>query len=101
VLRAVETRRPVLRAGNGGWSGWIDEFGATLAVVTDPERGIYFRGARAVEVTRDFRWIGQQSFYVRYGEWFVMACALFVLFAGLTLRLAPPPESPTAAAESL
>jgi hypothetical protein len=24
-----------------------------------------------------------------------------VLFAGLTLRLAPPPESPTAAAESL
>jgi apolipoprotein N-acyltransferase len=101
VLRAVETRRPVLRAGNGGWSGWIDEFGATRAVVTDPERGVYFRGARAVEVTRDFRWIGQQSFYVRYGEWFVMACALFVLFAGLTLRLAPPPESPTAAAESL
>ena len=101
VLRAVETRRPVLRAGNGGWSGWIDEFGATRAVVTDPERGIYFRGARAVEVTRDFRWIGQQSFYVRYGEWFVMACALFVVFAGLTLRFAPPPESPTAAAESL
>jgi hypothetical protein len=30
-----------------------------------------------------------------------MACALFVLFAGLTLRLAPTPESPTAAAESL
>jgi hypothetical protein len=54
-----------------------------------------------VEVTRDFRWIGQQSFYVRYGEWFVMACALFVVFAGLMLRFAPPPESPTAAAESL
>jgi apolipoprotein N-acyltransferase len=27
VLRAIETRRPVLRCGNGGWSGWIDEFG--------------------------------------------------------------------------
>jgi apolipoprotein N-acyltransferase len=27
ILRAVENRRPVLRCGNGGWSGWIDEYG--------------------------------------------------------------------------
>jgi len=27
VLRAVETFRPVVRVGNGGWSGWIDEYG--------------------------------------------------------------------------
>ena len=25
VLRAIETRRPVLRCGNGGWSGWIEQ----------------------------------------------------------------------------
>ena len=28
------TRRPVLRDGNGGWSGWIDEFGAIETSVT-------------------------------------------------------------------
>jgi apolipoprotein N-acyltransferase len=90
VLRAVETRRPVLRIGNGGWSGWIDEFGAVRAVATDPEKGIYFRGVRAVEVTRDFRWIRQESFYVRHGDWFVLACAALAAFAWAILRLSPP-----------
>jgi len=93
VLRAVETRRPVLRAGNGGWSGWIDEYGAIRAVATDPEHGIYFRGVRAVDVTRDFRWIGRTSFYVEHGDWFPVACALLVALGGSMLRFAPPPES--------
>jgi len=93
VLRAIETRRPVLRAGNGGWSGWIDEFGTVRAVATDPEKGIYFRGVRAVEVTRDFRWIGRKSFYVEHGDWFVLVSVLLAGFAWLSLRLAPPPET--------
>ncbi|HRE79914.1 MAG TPA: apolipoprotein N-acyltransferase [Opitutaceae bacterium] len=92
VLRAVETRRPVLRAGNAGWSGWIDEFGAVRSVATDAERGIYFRGVRAVEVTRDFRWIGRKSFYVEHGDWFVVVCAFLVAGAGFMIRFAPPPE---------
>lgn len=94
VLRAVETRRPVLRVGNAGWSGWIDEFGAVRAVLQkvarrtadgvvrnfvstkkSEENGtIYFRGAAVVDVTRDNRWIGQQSFYVRHGDWFLYLC---------------------------
>ena len=83
VLRAVETRRPVLRCGNGGWSGWIDEFGGVRSVVTNEAGTIYFRGTRTVSVTRDQRWIGQESVYVRYGDWFVLLCfGLALLGAG-------------------
>ncbi len=92
VLRAVETRRPVLRAGNGGWSGWIDEFGVIKAVATEGDRGIYFRGVRAAEVQRDFRWIDKKSFYVQYGNWFIVLCAGLVVFAAGLLRTPPPPE---------
>ncbi|HXA14405.1 MAG TPA: apolipoprotein N-acyltransferase [Opitutaceae bacterium] len=91
VLRAVETRRPVLRCGNAGWSGWIDEFGSVRAVLlrdsdghltTDPrtEDGtIYFRGTESAYVTRDARWIGRESYYVQHGDWFIAWCAGLVL----------------------
>ena len=75
VLRAVETRRPVLRCGNAGWSGWIDEFGNIRRVATDESGSIYFRGTRLARVTRDQRWVGRNSFYVEHGDWFVLACA--------------------------
>ena len=89
VLRAVETRRPVLRCGNGGWSGWIDAYGRVNHVLTDPnepERGIYFRGAAALELSRDRHFVGQQSFYVRYGDWFVACCFGVMLIGLLCLR---------------
>jgi len=97
VLRAVETRRPVLRVGNAGWSGWIDEFGATRAVLqrvtrlgtdgvrravvsTEPtETGsIYFKGSGVIDVTRDQRWIDRESFYVQHGNWFLWLSAVLV-----------------------
>lgn len=105
VLRAVETRRPVLRAGNSGWSGWIDECGAIRAVLTkDPatgevrtepaERGsrakdagtIYFRGGATLAVTRDARFLGAQTLYVRWGDWFVAASAGLALLGWAVLR---------------
>src|SRR6201999_2185013 len=67
VLRAVETRRPVLRCGNAGWSGWIDEFGNVRDVLTNTEGSIYFRGSKTIAVTRDARWIKRLSFYVQHG----------------------------------
>ncbi len=75
VLRAVETRRPVLRCGNAGWSGWIDEYGRIRRVMVDGDGSIYFRGTSLARVTRDRRWIGRDSFYVIHGDWFVAACA--------------------------
>ena len=105
VLRAVETRRPVLRAGNSGWSGWIDECGTIRAVLTkDPatsairtapmERGsaakgagtVYFRGGATLAVTRDARFLGVQTLYVRWGDWFVALSAALALTTWAVLR---------------
>lgn len=111
VLRAVEFRRPVLRCGNAGWSGWIDEFGSIRAVLTksadgniqtDPraaeEGTIYFRGAAAQNVTRDSRWITAQTFYARHGDWFVLFSLGLGVLAFAAIRLSPKPslgENPT------
>jgi apolipoprotein N-acyltransferase len=86
VLRAVETRRPLIRCGNGGWSGWIDEFGAVRSVATDEKGSIYFRGTKTINVTRDSRWIGQDSVFVAHGQWFLLVSAGLVLFAFLLLK---------------
>jgi len=112
VLRAVETRRPVLRCGNGGWSGWIDEFGLIRAVLTrdasgvvrtDPRKAdsgtIYFRGTASVNITRDSRWVTAQTFYTQHGDWFVVVSAVLAAFAISLLlladktRAATPPSS--------
>ncbi|HEX2852996.1 MAG TPA: apolipoprotein N-acyltransferase [Opitutaceae bacterium] len=89
VLRAVETRRPVLRCGNGGWSGWIDEFGTVRKVLLNKEGSIYFRGTETLTVTRDSRWVGRSSFYVEHGNWFVGLCAVLALLAFANIRLTP------------
>lgn len=90
VLRAVETRRPVIRCGNAGWSGWIDEFGVVRAFLSDPDRGIYFRGSRSIDVTRDARWIDRSSFYVEHGNWFVVVAALLALAGWWLVRSEDP-----------
>ena len=86
VLRAVETRRPVLRCGNAGWSGWIDEFGQVRATLTNDDGTIYYRGTRVIEVTRDARWVDRHSFYVEHGNWFVLVCAGLAAFAVALLK---------------
>lgn len=90
VLRAVETRRPVLRCGNGGWSGWIDEFGSVRRVVTNDAGTIYFRGTQTIEVQRDVRWAARNSFYVEHGDWFVLVCGGLAFFGYALLKTAAP-----------
>ena len=93
VLRAVENRRPVIRCGNGGWSGWIDEFGYTRANLRNEEGSIYFRGQRTVTVTRDSRWKGRASVYTENGDWFVgFSGALVALAYVVVLLMRPPPK---------
>jgi len=95
VLRAVENRRPVLRCGNGGWSGWIDEFGAVRQVLRDENGSIYFRGYERVTVTRDERWRGRESLYTQLGDWFLLVCAgLAGLAYGLAAFVRPGPPRP-------
>jgi apolipoprotein N-acyltransferase len=93
VLRAVETRRPVLRCGNGGWSGWIDEFGNVQAVLMNEEGSIYFRGTKTVSITHDVRWSGRNSFYVQHGDWFVGVCVVLLLLATAALGFEPPAKT--------
>lgn len=95
VLRAVETRRPVIRVGNSGWTGWIDEYGAVRDVLADEHGSIYLRGAAVFDVRRDSRWMSRDSFYTRHGDWFLVACALAASSASLAalrpqVRGAPP-----------
>jgi apolipoprotein N-acyltransferase len=94
VLRAVETRRPVIRCGNGGWSGWIDEFGAIRANLKDGNDSVYFRGAETVTLTRDLRWSGRQSYYVQHGDWFLVVCALLSVGAYYVVLTLRPPRPP-------
>jgi apolipoprotein N-acyltransferase len=91
VLIAAETRRPVLRCGNAGWSGWIDEFGNIRKVLADDQGSVYFRGTATASVTRDQRWIGRNSFYVEHGDWFVLVCACMAC-VGAALLGVPPAE---------
>ena len=94
VLRAAENRRPLVRCGNGGWSGWIDEYGTIRETLLDDRGSVYFRGGEVVSVSRDTKWVGRESFYTRNGDWFVGACALLVLLTlGTKVRLRPRKES--------
>ncbi len=98
VLRAVETRRPVLRDGNGGWSGWIDEFGSIRSTLVNEDGTIYFRGTKTVSITRDARWIGKLSFYTEHGDWFVGVCAALALFGFALLSVGASAAKPPAEA---
>lgn len=86
VLRAVENRRPVMRAGNGGWSGWIDSYGTVRDVLVDSEGSIYFRGGGAFTIFQYKEWSRQQSYYTRHGDWFVCVSAVLALAAFFLIR---------------
>lgn len=79
VLRAVENRRPVVRCGNGGWSGWIDAYGTVREVLRDENGSIYFRGGGPLDVFQFEDWERRQSFYTRKGDWFVWLCAVLLV----------------------
>ena len=81
VLRAVENRRPVVRCGNAGWSGWVDAYGTIREVLLDEEQSIYFRGGGNYTVFQFEDWLRRQSFYTRHGDWFVVVCACGSLFS--------------------
>lgn len=83
VLRAVECRRPVIRCGNDGWSGWIDEYGNIRGVLLNATGTIYMRGGGVFSVYRDVSLAGIQTFYVRYGDWFVAVCALLSVIGAI------------------
>ena len=73
VFRAVETNRTLLRVTNTGVSARITPRGDLL-----DETGRFQEAVRAWPVARSD---GGKTFYVRFGDAFVAACALVSLFA--------------------
>jgi apolipoprotein N-acyltransferase len=71
VFRAVETRKPVVRAANTGVSGFIDSRGRILA-----RTALYERTALAATIKTD----STKSFYTRFGDMFVYICIVMTVF---------------------
>lgn len=85
VLRAVENRRPLIRCGNAGWSGWIDEYGFIKDVFTE-NNTIYTAGYKEFAVTRFIKFTDEKSAYTLYGDWFVALCGIFFIRTFLMKR---------------
>ena len=73
VFRAIETRRPLLIAANGGISAAIDVRGNIRQQSPRQQQDVII-----AEVLLD----GRQSPYVRYGDWFAMLCLISCLVLG-------------------
>lgn len=71
VFRAVETNRPVLRVTNVGITAYINERGE----VSDAAES-YTEATRVWTVAKSD---GEQTFYVKYGDWFAWLCSLVCL----------------------
>ena len=79
-MRAAENRRWILRSTNDGITATIDSAGrlrGTLPLYTE-----------ATSYT-GFTYIAERTPYTRYGNWFVMLCALVVVMGLLAERMAP------------
>jgi apolipoprotein N-acyltransferase len=95
VLRAVETRRPVVRAGNHGVSSWIDEWGNVRATLTDTQGNPYTRGWARFELDQDPHLAASQSVYVRWGDWFVLVSGLLAIAGAASLYLCQSRRRPS------
>jgi apolipoprotein N-acyltransferase len=65
VFRAIETRKPLVIAANGGISAWIDHFGRVRAVSPRQKPHIIL-----ADVERAY----MMSWYREFGDWFAAAC---------------------------
>ena len=77
VMRAIETRRYLLRAGNDGITASIDPLGRTL------ERAPRFE---ATTLTVNYALLDGETPYVRFGDWLIwLTLAYTLIAAGVTV----------------
>jgi apolipoprotein N-acyltransferase len=87
VMRAVENRIPILRCGNAGWSGWIDQKGNQRAVLKDEDGSIYFQAASTFEMRFPSRpIISSGNGYPDYFIWFCIGYTIWMLVRMKNLR---------------
>lgn len=68
VFRAVETGRPLLRVTNVGITAYINERGEILETAD-----VYTEATKTWTITKSN---GEQTFYVKYGDWFAWLCVI-------------------------
>lgn len=68
VFRAVENRKPLLRAANTGVSGFIDSSGRILSRTDLFQR---------IALTADLKTDAYRSFYSKYGDLFTYVCIIY------------------------
>jgi len=98
LFRCVETRRPMVRAVNGGISAFIDSSGRirdpdSFLLMTaegldgefekadsmvDPKTGRWYRNCSGV-LTGQLPLDGRNTIYLQYGDWFAMLCSAATL----------------------
>lgn len=71
VFRAIENRKPVVRAANTGVSGFIDSNGKVL--LTTP---LFEKSVETLDIIKD----SYRSFYSKYGDIFSYICIVAALF---------------------
>lgn len=79
ILRAIENRRPVLRCGNAGWSGWIDPRGNQRQVLRDENGSIYFEGASTLELKISSASSLTSGGHLDYFLWFCLAMSVLMV----------------------
>lgn len=77
-MRAVETRREIVRCGNSGVSGFISATGQSL-YQAKPMQSLATAHPMFLEE--------RQSFYVRFGDWLPQLCSLFTVGIMLWVRI--------------
>ncbi|MEJ2684780.1 MAG: apolipoprotein N-acyltransferase [Candidatus Sulfobium sp.] len=77
VFRAIENRKPLIRAANTGISGFIDSSGRILS------RTPVFR---RLVLTENVRTDGTMTFYTRYGDLFSYLCMVLSIIMVINMR---------------
>lgn len=77
VLRAVENRKPLVRAANTGISGFIDSNGRILRSLPLFERGA---------ITEEIRTDSTRTFYSRFGDLFSYLCIITTIILLASIR---------------
>jgi apolipoprotein N-acyltransferase len=86
ILRAVENKVPVVRCGNAGWSGWIDQRGGVRDVLLDDRNRVYFEGAAVIEVSIQQRHVRSLGLM---GDQFAYICGVLTIILIFYFKLSP------------
>ncbi len=78
VFRAVENRRPVVRAANNGISGFIDSYGRPVKILNEKGKATGIRGYATSEILPS----SDKTLYTRFGDLFTY---LNIIYLGIVL----------------